>query len=514
MIAVFMVIAALVPGDVTEFRLSNGIPVVTRTLPGDVEGLSLFLIGGTRVQDPDNQGLEAMALEAAMDGGGDFPGERWREVMDRTRASLTGSYNYDFSRIHLRCLSEDLALLIHGLRECLAFPELSDHTVERVRSRTLSQLSIDLAHPDRMVWRVSNQGFMPENHPYLLRPDGTIETVSEATGTDLRGLLEERIHAGNLLITHAGPTEPGALKEILENSFGIFPPGTPADLRVEPPGALRDTLVVEELEAATTYIVVKFRAPPPGHGDQPAFEAAMMVADHLLWQILRTDHALTYAAGAGVTTDYSGNWGYMYATTSSPRAACSLMTLALASIAEGDVDPEILPGAVRTRITIEGVRAETMDAQCRLLGSGTLAAGHWRTFFNPGERYGDLTLHHLSASLRKWVDTGAWGIVTRDRNGLDMTSPFPLGIHPMDEQGLIVLEGGVQVLYPGSRSETVIITDAATGYPYALVGDRARRLIAEGAAVASVKGRLTREGWSVREDLPRVLVTEVETRRL
>lgn len=500
---------AILPGDVSSFQLGNGITVVSRWIPGEVEGLSVFLIGGTRLRDQESQGLEAMALEAALAGGGNFPGERWRELMDRTRAELSGSYNYDFSRIHLRCLTEDLPLLAEGLAECLSEPELSEESVERVRRQAVSQLSLELVDPDQTVWLAANQGFMPRGHPYLLRPQGTVATASSFSAEDLRNLLEQRVRAGNVLITHAGPTEPGALMAILEEWFGTLPAGGDALPEVAYLGAPRDTVTVWKTDATTTYAVVKFSAPPAGHPDQPGFQAAMMVADELLWQVLRTDNALTYASGAGATVSYTENWGYMHVTTSQPHTACSLMTEVLQRVAEGDVEPELINGVIRTMVTAEGMQAQRMDTQCYLLGAGTLATGDWRVFLDAAERFGDLSPRDLSAALRKWADTASWGIVTGNVQELDIIAPIPLGIHRLDHQGLLDIEGGMEVLFPGSKSETVILTDSSTGIRYALVGQPAGRLVEEGAAGAHVLGELTREGWAVREDLPKVMVMHV-----
>jgi len=502
-------ILVLLPGNVTTFELDNGIGVITRTIPGEVEGLSVFMIGGTRLRDTETQGLEALALEAAMAGGGEFPGERWREVMDRTRAELTGSYNYDFSRLHLRCLTEDMPLLVTGLLQCLTEPELSETSVERAKRQAVAQLSLEMVDPDDRVWLVANEGFMPVGHPYLLRPEGTVEAVASFTSYQMRDLLEERVRGGNILITHAGPTEPQELRRLLEGSFGGLPPGADEPAAVAPPGAPRDTLVVREMDATTTYAVVKFEAPPAGHPDLPAFQAAMMVADELIWQVLRTDNALTYAAGAGVTTTYAQNWGYMYVTTSSPHLACSLLTEVLRTVALGEVAPEMIRGVVRTQVTLDGIRAQTMDTQCWLMGAGAISAGHWSSLFDAAQRFGSLTPPDISSAVRRWADTAAWGIITGSAADLDITGPIPLGIHPMNEQGLVTLNGSIQVLFPGSRSETVLLTDDLTGGSYALVGDRARRLIAEGATRASVLGVLSQEGWSVREELPRIMVTEV-----
>lgn len=494
--------------EVSSFTLDNGIPVITRTVPGDVEGLSVFILGGTRVRTPEDQGIEALALEAAMAGGGEFPGERWREVMDRTRAELTGSYNYDFSRLHLRCLSEDLPLLALGLARCLDDPELSPESVQRVRRQSLASLSLEAADPDEKVWLVCNEGFMPPGHPYLLRPEGTPETVEPLTAEDLRRLLESRVRAGNLLITHAGPTEPDPLKQLLEASFGRLPGGMDPIPPVPPLYCPRDTMSVREMNATTTYAVVKFGAPPAGHPDQPAFQAAMMVVDELLWQVLRTDSALTYAAGAGVTTTYEENWGFMYVTTSEPARACRLMTGVLAGVSRGEIPDELLQGVVNTQVTLDGIRAQSMDTHCWLAGAGMITTGLWSTLYDAQERFGHITPEEAAAALRRWAVTAAWGFAAEDEAALGIPEPIPLGVHPVDDDGLVSLSGTLEVLLPGTRSETLVLTDGSTRGTYALVGDLARRLVLRGAREASVRGRLSREGWSVREELPRILLVE------
>ncbi len=68
--------------------------------------------------------------------------------------------------------------------------------------------------------------------------------------------------------------------------------------------------------------------------------------------------------------------------------------------------------------------------------------------------------------------------------------------------------GIVQVLYAGTRSETVILTEDSTGEVYALVGDLAYDLIPDYGMTTSVLGRWTDEGYSVREDLLKIHVLD------
>lgn len=77
-----------------------------------------------------------------------------------------------------------------------------------------------------------------------------------------------------------------------------------------------------------------------------------------------------------------------------------------------------------------------------------------------------------------------------------------------DTGDLIRVEGIVDVLHAGTRSETVILTDDATGEVFALVGELAFDIIPDYGMTTSVLGRLTEEGYSVRENLRKICVTD------
>ncbi|MCK5842643.1 MAG: hypothetical protein KAH31_10770 [Candidatus Sabulitectum sp.] len=70
------------------------------------------------------------------------------------------------------------------------------------------------------------------------------------------------------------------------------------------------------------------------------------------------------------------------------------------------------------------------------------------------------------------------------------------------------LVGIVDVLHAGTRSETVIITDEESGDVFALVGEKAFDIVPEYGQLTAVIGRLTEEGYSVREELQKVHVID------
>jgi len=75
-------------------------------------------------------------------------------------------------------------------------------------------------------------------------------------------------------------------------------------------------------------------------------------------------------------------------------------------------------------------------------------------------------------------------------------------------EDLVRVTGITEVLHAGTRSETVIITDDSTGEVFALVGELALDIVLEYGQQTSVTGRITQEGFSVREDLRKLNVTD------
>jgi zinc protease len=418
------VILASVPEGVEEFTLSNGIRVITRTLDNsEIEGVSFFLAGGSRALDPETQGLERFSLECALMGSSEYPGPAWRELMDRTQAEWSSNFNYDFTRFHVRCIREDLAELLRAFGTCLTDPELEPDAVEQVRSRILSDLQQARSDPDRWIWFVANDAFMP-GHPYRNLPDGTPETVAGFDEEDISRMLVERIRSGNILITHAGPTPPEELASILEEAFGGLPEGGVEYPEVGPFVLDRDTLVLlHREELPTAYAVVKFNAPPRGNPDLPAFTAAMSVVDDMLWQVLRTENALTYAVWSG-TTNYEENWGYMYVSSPSPVQACSLMAGVLASAASGSLDSDAVTAAVERMRTTEAMAAADRSTQCWLLGSYQLSTGDWRNAYTAFDSVIGLTPEDLAGVLDRWIGFGGWGIMA-DTTLFSGTIPGP-----------------------------------------------------------------------------------------
>ena len=75
--------------------------------------------------------------------------------------------------------------------------------------------------------------------------------------------------------------------------------------------------------------------------------------------------------------------------------------------------------------------------------------------------------------------------------------------------GAVTLSGTVEVLAPGSRSETIILQVDATGEVVALVGEGASGLRGMPGTTITVTGFFTEAGWSVDPGIRKLEVTDV-----
>jgi zinc protease len=414
------------PPDVEDLTLPCGVRLISRTVEGgSIEGLSIFILGGSRALTPGTQGLEAFAIESALMGSSRYPGPSWRTIQDSTQARWSGVYSYDFSACRLTCLSSDLPLLVTAFTDCLQNPEMDSSAVTQVRERMLQDLLRERYDPDSRVWLVANAGMMP-GHPYSLRPDGVPETVSGFDGQAAAVFLEDRMQAGNILVTHVGPTPTAELAVLLDRVFSTLPPGR--DEYLPPPAypLSSDTLIVEHAGVQTAYAVAKFAAPPPGHPDYPLFNAAMSVVSDELWQVLRTDSAFTYATYSGASLALRP-WGYLYVSSSVPGRACPAMAEVLRSVARGEADPVEVAGTIATSETAHSMQMSSCGGQAYMIGLYEIVSGSWRNAWDYNDIAGNCTPAELGDVLERWIGPCAWGVIA-DTSAVDgdLLEPWPL----------------------------------------------------------------------------------------
>src|SRR5690606_10325103 len=115
--------------------------------------------------------------------------------------------------------------------------------------------------------------------------------------------------SGRMLLVVVGDMDRAAATRLLEAQFGFVPRGEFKRPEL-PPFSPSQPIVFEERKLPGTYLYAKATAPGPGHPDYAAMRLCASLLRTRLWASLRTQHAIAYAPGGGLSY-YRANYAVM-----------------------------------------------------------------------------------------------------------------------------------------------------------------------------------------------------------
>jgi zinc protease len=286
-----------------------------------------FAFVGGSVQDPPGKaGTASLAASLLDEGAGGLDSKAFADRLERKAIELGFDAERDHIRGSLRTLMENRDEAFDLLRLALTAPRFDATDVELNRAQILSMLRRQTTSPgdiaSRRWWETAFEG-----HPYGRPVNGSLETVPNITGDDLKAYTHRVLARQNLKIAVVGDIDAETLKPLLDRVFGALPDKpdlTPVE-NVTPQGLGRRIDV--SLDVPQT--VVDFGGPGIARQD-PDFMAAYIVnhilgggssdsrlyqevrekrglvysvADSLLW----LDHAAVFIGGTATRADRTGD---------------------------------------------------------------------------------------------------------------------------------------------------------------------------------------------------------------
>ncbi len=327
--------------QVERVHLKNGLPVVLYYLP-EVPTVSvgvLFKGGAAKLQQGED-GLEYLAVSAALQGSENLPYPRFREEAYAYGIDLSVQPpRNDFLLVTARAVELYAHKAVRLLADGLMHPEWNPTAFEKVRRQLLARARMKEQNPDERVWLRLNQKFYA-GHPYQVRPDGTPETLERFTLDQVRAYLPAHLTASELLIGVTGAFDRDSVLAWLNETFGTLPKGDFVDPEV--PAFSRpdsDLVYHETMPIITAYFAAKFPAPSPRDPEFPTGFAAMQVLSQALGDTIRTGYGLSYAVWAGLSLNRA-NYGYLYFSSTEPDRALELLKKTLHAFQARPITPE------------------------------------------------------------------------------------------------------------------------------------------------------------------------------
>src|SRR5437016_6402995 len=372
----FQAIIARQAALVSEFDI-NGLKVLVKRREGSqTVAAGLFIRGGVANINTDNAGIESLMLNVASEASTGFPRERLRKELSRMGTVIGESVGYDYSVLSLTATRSNFDRSWEIFTDVALHPAFNKDDVALVKSRLVASLSDDADEPDTFLQRLQEK-VAYAGHPYLNRPQGTVETVSKLTADDLRAYHQRMMQSSHLLLVIVGDLDPNQLKSRITASFGKLPRG---DYKPEALPALvftASTLDVTTRELPTNYIQGFYTAPPITSPDiYPMYVASSLLRDRVFEEV-RVKRNLSYAPDAFLKTQ-AANIGGIYVTAVDANQAVKVMLNEITRLQREPVGKDDITAVIAQFLTKHYIDQETNAAQAESMAQYELIGGGWR----------------------------------------------------------------------------------------------------------------------------------------
>jgi zinc protease len=361
---------------VTEFEV-NGLKVLVKRRAGSqTVATGLFIKGGSRNLTAANAGIESLMLDVATQATASFPRERLRSELARTGTVMGSSDNYDYSVLSFTATRTNFDSMWNLFTDVVLHPAFTKDDFDLSRSRALTGLADDADDPDTYLQRLQEKAAY-SGHPYVNRPEGTLESVSRLTLDDIRNYHQQAMETSRLLLVVVGDLDANQLRQKVEASFGKLPRGNYCPQALPQLSFSASTVEVTQRGLPTNYIEGIFAAPPITSPDIFPMQVAAATLRDRVFEEVRVKRNLSYAPSAFLGSQ-GANIGGIYVSAVDANQAVRVMLDEIKRLQNEPVDQADINGVISQFLTTYYMQQETNAAQAGSLAEYELIGGGWR----------------------------------------------------------------------------------------------------------------------------------------
>jgi zinc protease len=386
---------------VTEFDV-NGLKVLVKRREGSLTvAAGLFIRGGSRNITDKDAGIEALMLDVATDASASYPRARMRNELARMGTVLGSSENYDYSALSLTSTRLNFDRSWDIFADVVLHPAFTKEDFDLEKERALSSLRDDSDDPDTYLQRLQEH-VAYAGHPYLNRPQGTLESVSRLTLDDLRRYHKQTMETSRLLLVIVGDLDPAQLKQRIAATLGKLPRGNYRDQSPPLLSFPASTVEITDRTLPTNYVQGIFSAPPLTSADiYPMMVGSSILRDRV-FQEVRVKRNLSYAPNAFLGSQ-AANIGGIYVTAVDANQAVGVMLDEIRRLQTQPIDDEDINGVISQYLTTYYMGQETNAAQAGNLAEYELIGGGWRNSFELISRLHAVTPADVQRVAQKYM---------------------------------------------------------------------------------------------------------------
>jgi zinc protease len=275
-------------------------------------------------------GLGSLTGEVMRSGGSAAHGGDW---LDDRLAAIGASISADVSSDNagggFRCLADNTSEVLSLFAEVLRTPDFPADKIELSKVGLRQGIASRNDEMIPILIRVATEAVYGKGNPYARKPEyATVEAIARE---DCQKLHARAFQPNRMVLAVYGDFKSAEMKKLLAAKFGDWKKGDDAAVPPPPvPDVAKARLVFAPKDDVTQAGVIishlGFRADDPDYADMTVFETALGGGmQSRLFNKIRTERGLAYAAGASAGADYARPGVFMaYSLTRTDSALTAL----------------------------------------------------------------------------------------------------------------------------------------------------------------------------------------------
>ncbi len=409
-------------GDVERIRLSNGVRIVSRRMPGMRSiAMGVWVDVGARDEALADSGLSHM-IEHMI-----FKGTERRSAYQIAKAfDAIGGYTNAFTSLETTCYHAKVAdthrdAMIDLLADIFLHSTFAQSEIERERPVILQEIRMVEDSPEDFVHTLAGANLWGD-HPLGRSILGTPENLAAFDEGRIRAFFKRSYRPERIVIAAAGSLDHQEIQNALAPSFGALTPGEPDPVPRLPPVAHAR---VQAMHRPLEQVHLCFAGPAPGVTDERRYAYSLLNSilggnmSSRLFQAIREQRGLAYSVYSFVSAFADSGMIGVYAGVAprDTRETLQRIVAELRRLADHPVSPRRLADAKAYTKGSLILAAESNDNQMVRLAQGEIYFGRHTPMHEVIERIDAVNAEEIQALAAE--------ILAPERLALTVLGPVP-----------------------------------------------------------------------------------------
>lgn len=391
----------------TKEIMVDGLKVILKQTPKDVVSVRLFVRGGTANYTKEKQGVEALTMSLAVQGG-----TRTRDAVtfateaEKIGAVLGGDASLEYSEISMTCVKMFWDKSWDLFTDAILNPSFDAKEFGLLKEQFVANAMSSISDPDQHLKNLALSNAF-KGSQYERIPEGTPESLANVTLEDVKAHYKKVLGKQRCFLVVVGNISEEDLIAKVKATLAKMPFGTafkPSERTlITKPGTF-----VEDRDIATNYIRGMMSAPTRETSEGTVMQLGMSIMGSRFFLELRTKRSLSYAPAAFYSSGVLLNpYNTIYITTQDPKQSMQVMTDIINDIKKNGFLQEELDDKKQTFLTNYYMGQQTTSEQSLTLGMYEILSS-WKLSESFPTDVNNTTLKELNRVFDKYTKAIQW----------------------------------------------------------------------------------------------------------